>query len=204
MAASEDMRATGRPFQFRCLRCGSALEARSNMCGRPGQCPTCNAEFIVPEMDLQTGLAISHANPGDDGENPTPVHAYAAAGAKAPRIVRLEDDTPVIECPRCDRQCPIRSDNCPACGLPFTMEGMSPGVVTRSGGNARLALTLGMIAAPLSLCGGIGIAPGIIAVALGIFSLANQDHSDRFQALLGMVLGGLACIIAAVVWAEML
>ena len=167
------------------------------MCGQPGQCPTCNATFTVPQMDPRTGLTISHADPGDDGENPTPVHAYAAAGEKAPRIIRLEDDSAVIECPRCERQSPIRSDSCLSCGLPFTMEGMNPSVCTRAGSKASTAVIFALIALPLSFYGGIGIVPGAIACLLGFRSQTGEGTSDRVQAILAILLGGFACVLSA-------
>ena len=105
MSASKDPSPTtgtahGHRFQFRCLRCRSVLEARSSQSGQQARCPTCDASFAVPIIDAQTGLAASDADPGDDGELPTPMHAYAAAGDKAPRIIRKGDDTLAIGCSR--------------------------------------------------------------------------------------------------------
>jgi hypothetical protein len=155
-------------------------------------------------MDSRTGLATRHADPGDDGQNPTPVHAYAAAGEKAPRIIRLEDDTAAIECPRCNQQSPVRSNSCPSCGLPFTMEGMNPSVSTCTDGKVNAALAFSFVALPLSFCGGIGIVPGVIACVLGVYSQMGEQSSDRTRAILAVALGALACVISTIVLAEML
>jgi DNA-directed RNA polymerase subunit M/transcription elongation factor TFIIS len=123
IAAPAERAQPERAYCFRCLRCGSMLEAHAGQAGQAGRCPTCDAGFTIPEFDPRTGAAKGHADPGDDGENPTPMHAYAAAGQHAPKLVRRPDDTLVIECPRCERQSPVSSNNCPGCGLPFTLEG---------------------------------------------------------------------------------
>ncbi len=111
--------ACGPTFRFRCLRCGSVLEARIAQVGERARCPSCDAVFVVPQVDPRTGLALGGADPGHDGQYPAPVHAYAAAGHAAPRIVRLPDDSLVIECPNCLHRTDIKANNCPACGRPF-------------------------------------------------------------------------------------
>src|SRR5947209_11398302 len=40
-----------------------------------------------------------------------PVHAYAAAGERAPRILRRNDGTQNIQCPRCNSVSPITANN---------------------------------------------------------------------------------------------
>ena len=58
------------------------------------------------------------------------------------------------------------------------------------------------MAVPLSFCGGIGIVPGIIACLLGTYSLMSEGSSDRPRAILGVVLGALACVVSAIMLAE--
>lgn len=77
----------------------------------------------MPMVDSVTGRAVSDADPGDDGELPTPVHAYAAAGDMAPIIVRKGDDSLFIRCRLCDHENPVDADCCDRCGRPFTLEG---------------------------------------------------------------------------------
>jgi len=186
----------GRVFHFRCLRCGSVLEGRSRQCGRRGKCPTCGAVFTVPEIDPRTGLAMSHADPGDDGENPTPLHAYAAAGAKAPRIVRKEDDSLAIECPRCNRQSAISASNCQSCGLPFTLEGASRAVTTAVHSvEGTAALVVGLVSLPL-VCVGVGWLPGLVAIALGLHARLKSGYDKDGPAIAGIVLGALACLVS--------
>ncbi|HOW70388.1 MAG TPA: hypothetical protein PKY77_07285 [Phycisphaerae bacterium] len=185
----------GRHFHFRCMRCGSVLEGHSSQSNRHGRCPSCDAVFTVPQVDPRTGLAIQHADPGDDGELPAPVHAYAAAGNKAPRIVRCEDDHLEIECPRCERHSPVHSDSCPGCGLPFTMEAANYSVPTASTEIGSLAAMSGVIALLASLCPGIGLVCGLIALGLGWTALARSKHTTSTGGLVGAILGLISLLL---------
>lgn len=189
-----------RPFHFQCLRCGSVLEARANQACQRGKCPTCDAVFQVPEMDPRTGLARANADPGADGENPTPVHAYAAAGNMAPKIIRESDDSLLIECPRCGEREDISANNCSACGLPFTIEGVSAVAVTTGSSEGKTALLLAVLGLPLSLCGGVGIALGIAAIILGFKSMAGAADRDSWRAAVAIGLGLLDCLVSVGVW----
>ena len=187
---------TGRRFQFQCLRCGSVLEARSTQTGTQGRCPSCAAVFIVPQMDERTGLARTNADPGEDGEFPAPVHAYAAAGTMAPQIVRHDDDRLIILCPRCQNESPVRADNCPKCGLPFTMEGMTFRPPTGETSIGLSAVVLGVVALPLGFCGGVGILPGIVAVGLGLWGCKRPGVWGWSSARVGVGLGLIAILIS--------
>lgn len=163
------------------------------MCGRPGRCPTCGGAFVVPQMDPRSGLAVSHADPGGEHEHPVPLHAYAAAGDKAPRIIRQPDDSLVIACPRCDQQSPIGANKCVSCHLPFTLEAAEFDVPTHAQGMIGVALALSVMGLPLSLCGGVGLAPGGIGAGLATFALLGNPASGRGQAIIALILGLLAC-----------
>lgn len=193
----------GRLFHFQCLRCGSILEARSTQSGQPGKCPTCAAVFVVPEMDPRTGLARSDADPGEDGENPAPVHAYAAAGAMAPRLVRHEDDSLAIECPRCGRESAVTENNCPHCGLPFTMEGVSATAVATASGLAHPALALGIAGLLFNACLGLGAALGLIAIIAGVLALNQRHARNKTVAVAGIVLGAIDCFLGMLIWINM-
>lgn len=194
-----------RALRFRCLRCASVLEASAAQSGREARCPSCDAVFTVPAIDPQTGLAINHADPGDDGELPAPVHAYAAAGHAAPRLVRLPDDTLVIECPNCLRQADIRADGCPGCGRPFTLEGASQVARTSLGEQGHEALVVAILALPLSFCGGFGIVPGLLAVGLGLRRLFRARAGDGSTSqVVAVVLGLAACMISILLLSGML
>lgn len=193
----------GRLFHFQCLRCGSILEARSHQSSQSGKCPTCAAVFVVPEMDPRTGLARGDADPGEDGENPTPVHAYAAAGAMAPKLVRHEDDSLTIVCPRCGKESPVTADNCPTCGLPFTMEGVSATAITNTSNQAHTALLLGLSGLVFNLCIGIGAILGVIAIIVGISALNQRHARNSTAAIAGIVLGVLDCFIGILIWVNM-
>lgn len=183
---------SGRAFRFMCLRCSSVLEARESQCGSGGRCPSCSALFTIPALDPITGLAAGGADSGEDGELPAPVHAYAAAGSKAPRIIRLEDDSLRIVCPRCEHESPVTADTCEDCGMPFTMEGMQP---FGGGPGSSTALWMGVLAMFMGLCPLVGIIPGVLAILLGISSFRKRGGSD---AVAGIILGVLGCAISLV------
>jgi len=156
-------------------------------------------------MDPKTGLAVGHADPGEDGELPAPVHAYAAAGRAAPRIVRLPDDSLVIECPNCRRQTDISANGCPDCGRPFTLEGASQVALAVSSEQGHEAVIVSIIALALSFCGGVGIVPAVIAVILGYRRLSRARAADRSTGpIAAIVLGLVACIISILVFARFL
>lgn len=182
-----------RRLRFACQRCASSLEALASQSGQPGRCPTCGAVFVVPAVDPQTGHADGVAAVPDDGQLPTPVHAYATAGRSAPRIVRRADGTQVIVCPRCRREMPVDADACTGCGQPFTIEGASQpaGAVEPLDNNlAVAALTVGVLGV-LSFCAPV-LAP--VAIGLGVAGIRRATRlgplgTGYSMALAGIILG---------------
>jgi len=203
--ATQGFGGSGIRFQFQCRRCASLLEGDSSQSGQQGMCPTCGGVFGVPYVDASTGLALGQADPGDDGENPTPMHAYACAGDKAPRIIRVDDQTLLIECARCGGRCPITANTCPKCGVPFTIEGQGVQAVSRGSGKGSTALTLGIVALVLSMCLGpfAGIV-GVAAIVMGVLARQEGATHDRGSATAGIVLGIIACAIALIAVAQWL
>ncbi|MEK6642742.1 MAG: DUF4190 domain-containing protein [Planctomycetota bacterium] len=192
-------------FTFSCQRCGSVLEASGDMAARSGRCPTCGAVFTVPDVDPNTGLAAGPATVADDGQLPTPMHAYATAGGKAPTIRRLPNGDSVIVCPRCNRNMPVDANLCGSCGLPFTMEGASTAAESVEYDNAKAtaALTVGVLSL-LTFCFPI---LGVVAVILGLRAMRDArrlgvQQSGRSMAIAGIVCGGLS-ITAFAVWGYM-
>jgi ribosomal protein L37E len=190
-----------RRFTFQCQRCGSVLEGKSDLSGRQGQCPTCAALFTIPEVHPVTGLPLGHGAGDSDSANPTPMHAYAAAGDKAPRILRGENGEIHIHCPRCSGRSDIDADNCAECGLPFTVEGASFKSVSSANTLAMASLVLGLIAVltSLYLVGGL---IGVIAIGFGLqarrqvsISQSGQDRGNRIG-FAGIGLGIVALLIA--------
>jgi uncharacterized C2H2 Zn-finger protein len=189
-------------FTFSCQRCGSVLEASGDMATRSGRCPTCGAVFTVPDVDPNTGLAAGPATVADDGQLPTPMHAYATAGGKAPTIRRLPNGDSVIICPRCNRNMPVDADLCGSCGLPFTMEGATTAAESVEYGNApaTAALTVGVLSL-LTFCFPI---LGIVAILLGVRAIQKANslgpqRTGRSMAIAGIVCGVLS-ITAFAVW----
>src|SRR2546429_179567 len=64
-------------------RCAPALEAHGALPGHLARSPPGGALSPTPRAARRTGLPTGPAIVADDGELPTPMHAYAAAGAKA-------------------------------------------------------------------------------------------------------------------------
>lgn len=182
----------GARFQFRCPCCESMLEARDVQSGRTGNCPTCGAQFLVPELD-RSGVPYEATLIDHDPQDPTPLHAYGASGHQAPRIFRQADGTPGIECPRCRGQTQITADNCPRCGAPFTIDGVTTGE-PRGQGWGSAALILGLIALPLFAV----VVPAAGAVVLaGVSWLRAGGGRPGGAAILGAVLGVLSLGCAA-------
>lgn len=185
-------------FTFSCTRCSSILEASDDLCGRPGRCPTCGGVFRVPPIDPQTGLAAGAAIVEDDGQLPTPMHAYATAGTKAPKIRTRPDGQQVIVCPRCHREMSVDANICTSCGMPFTMEGAE--VVIQTGGGpevntmASAALTVGVLSIP-TFCVPV---LGVVAVILGFIAIRRAESYGPGQPGKRMALVGMICGLASI------
>jgi len=199
LRSSEPVHAAHAParFTFACTRCTSILEGDSRLSGQTGFCPSCGATFSVPAVDKETGLPIGTVKIEDDGQNPTPVHAYANAGERAPRIKRLPNGNTVIVCPRCTANMPIEANLCTACGIPFTIEGATHVARTQPThqGFAALALSLGVLAIPsMAWCAPV-LSP--LAVFFGILGLraakkGGPSRPGHTTSIAAIVLGGIA------------
>ena len=182
-----------RNFNFACSRCESLLEAHTGMSGQTGRCPTCGAGFVVPYLDPRTGLPMK-VDIEDDGQNPTPMHAYGASGQQAPRIVRAPDGTAFIVCPRCESANDIDANNCQSCGVPFTIEGTPTVRTIETDSKAVASLVLGIVSLPLFLF----FVPAILALGFGLLSLrgALSGGTTSKQAIAGVIMGLLSLIFA--------
>lgn len=188
----------GRRFGFNCGYCSSRLEAVESQSNTKGNCPTCGNEITVPILD-RYGRLIDPDTGRIIKQDPHPVHAYAAAGERAPRILRREDGTQVIQCPRCPAVSPIDSNNCRACGMPFTMEGTTADAAGNSNGIAVTSMTLGIIGLFTSC---VPVLP-VLAIIFGGIAIsqisASGSGSGRGMAIAGIVLGGIGTVIGAIV-----
>src|SRR5882757_5152741 len=102
------MRSGGRRYGFNCGYCSSRLEATEAMGAQDGQCPTCGNNITIPILD-RYGRLIDPKTRQIIKQDPHPVHAYAAAGDRAPKILRRTDGKQTIRCPRCPAVSPINS-----------------------------------------------------------------------------------------------
>lgn len=180
-------------FTFSCTRCASILEASGEHCGTTGRCPTCGAVFTIPQVDPRTGVPSSSAFVADDGQLPTPMHAYATAGAKAPKIVRLDSGEDVIICPRCNRQSPLDSNQCKTCGTPYTIEGAE--AVVHGAGNTNGLASAAITVSLLGLC-----IPFIGLVGAGLAIAAMQKSSELGQTRPGYKLAVAALVVGLILF----
>lgn len=187
---------SGIRFTFACSRCGSILEASDQQAGKSGRCPTCGGVFTVPPVDSRTGLAGARGLVAEDGSLPTPMHAYASAGTKAPQIRRESDGRQVIVCPRCNRAMPIDANSCSSCGVPFTLEAANEAVTDHGAGTGNhLALLVGVLSVP-TFCLPI---LGPVAIFMGLAALLNaspgSDPLGRRYARIAIVLGVISVLM---------
>lgn len=181
----------GRRYGFNCQYCSSRLEAVESMAGQEGSCPTCGNAIIIPILD-RYGRLIDPMTGKVVKQDPHPVHAYAANGDRAPKILRREDGSQTIQCAKCKSLSPISSNNCKSCGMPFTMEGTTAEASGASNGFAVASLVLGIIGIP---AGCTFILP-LLGLIFGIVALmqTNRDGTGgRGMAIAGIVCGTIGC-----------
>jgi DNA-directed RNA polymerase subunit RPC12/RpoP len=185
----------GKRYGFNCPYCSSRLEANGAMAAQEGQCPTCGSTITIPIQD-RYGRLIDPKTRQIIKQAPHPVHAYAAAGERAPAILRDEHGNQQIRCPRCSALNPIVANNCRACGMPFTMEGTTLEASGTANGFCVASLVLGILSIP-TFC--IVITP-LLAIIFGIIGLNQVKGSGgggRGMAIAGIICGVVGCIIAA-------
>lgn len=190
-------RGPGRRYGFDCPYCSSRLEASEAMAAREGQCPTCGSTITIPILD-RYGRLIDPLTRQIIRPDPHPVHAYAAAGERAPRVVRREDGGQLIECPRCGATSQVTANNCARCGVPFTMEGTVADATGATNGYCIASLVLGLIGLP---AGCTGIVP-LLAIVLGVVGLgqvARAGGGGRGMAYAGIALGLVGVLLFAAI-----
>jgi DNA-directed RNA polymerase subunit RPC12/RpoP/ribosomal protein L40E len=190
------VRSGGRRYGFNCGYCSSRLEATEAMGAQDGQCPTCGNNITIPILD-RYGRLIDPKTRQIIKQDPHPVHAYAAAGDRAPQIIRQKDSKQIIVCPRCKGASPISANNCKACGMPFTMEGTTLEAAGSSNGFCVASLVLGIIGLPVFCT----VITPILAVVFGIVgynqvSKTSSEGGGRGMAIAGMICGGIGCLMA--------
>ena len=186
----------GKRYGFNCVYCSSRLEATESMAAQEGQCPTCGNSITIPILD-RYGRLIDPITKEILEQDPHPVHAYAAAGDRAPNILRLADGSQSIECPRCKSLSPITANNCKSCGMPFTMEGTTLEAAGTSNGFCVASLVLGIIGLPASCV----VIPSILAIIFGVVGYnqvakMNTESSGKGMAIAGMICGGVGVLLA--------
>ncbi len=185
-----------RRYGFNCAYCSSRLEAAEGQGGQEGQCPTCGNSIVIPLLDRQ-GRLVDPFTRKIIKPDPHPVHAYAAAGGRAPRILREPDGAQHILCPKCQTLNSIAANVCRTCQMPFTMEGISARPAGQSDGFAVASLVLGIIGIP-SAC---ALIPSLLAVVFGVLALAKDKgagaRGGRGMAIAGIVCGGVGLLLFA-------
>ena len=187
----------GKRYGFNCGYCSSRLEANEGMAGQHGQCPTCGNDIIIPILD-RYGRLIDPMTGKIIKQDPHPVHAYAAAGDRAPRILRQPGGAQNIQCPRCQSISPITANNCKSCGMPFTMEGTTLEASGASNGFCVASLVLGIIGIP-AFC---TVITPLLAIIFGIIGYNQASKADvqaggKGMAIAGIICGIIGCLIGA-------
>ncbi|HMB95972.1 MAG TPA: DUF4190 domain-containing protein, partial [Tepidisphaeraceae bacterium] len=187
---------SNKRYGFNCVYCSSRLEATESAAAQEGQCPTCGNTITIPILD-RYGRLIDPITKEIIKQDPHPVHAYAAAGERAPQILRLEDGGQAIECPRCHALSPISANNCKSCGMPFTMEGTTIEAAGSSNGYCVASLVLGIIGLPATCM----ILPSVLAIIFGIVgynqvSRSNVESPGKGMAIAGMICGAVGVMLA--------
>ena len=182
----------GKRYGFNCGYCSSRLEANESMAAQEGQCPTCGNNITIPILD-RYGRLIDPKTRQIIKQDPHPVHAYAAAGERAPRILRSNDGRQTIVCPRCQAMSPISANNCKSCGMPFTMEGTTLEASGTSNGFCVASLVLGIISLP-AFC---AIIPAVLAIIFGVIGYNQVTRSGAEGGGKGMAIAGIVCGIAS-------
>lgn len=186
----------GRRYGFSCPYCSSRLEATESLAATEGQCPTCGSEITIPILD-KYGRLIDPKTRQIIRPDPHPVHAYAAAGARAPKVVRLSDGSQHIQCPRCGAYTSISGNNCRQCGMPFTMEGTTADAVGASNGFCVASLVIGILSIP----GACTMILPVLAIVLGVVgynqAASSQEGSGKGLAVAGICCGAVGGAIAA-------
>jgi DNA-directed RNA polymerase subunit RPC12/RpoP len=193
-------RPAGKRYGFNCGYCSSRLEATEAMAAQEGQCPTCGNNITIPILD-RYGRLIDPKTRQIIKQDPHPVHAYAAAGERAPQILRSPDGKQAIRCPRCGGGSPITANNCKGCGMPFTMEGTTLEAAGSSNGFCVASLVLGIIGLiPCTFA-----IPSALSLIFGIIGYnqigkAGGQGGGKGMAVAGMIMAVLGGVIAFMVW----
>jgi hypothetical protein len=178
---------TGRRYGFLCSYCSSRLEAVESLAGQSGTCPTCGNSIVIPILDYR-GRLIDPTSGQIIKQDPHPVHAYAAAGHRAPQIITPPgSDTPYIRCPRCNRNNNLTANNCLGCGLPFTIEGTVGDAVSGTNTWAVASLVLGIVSIP----GFCFFVPPILAIIFGIIGLRATNQATGTTSGAGLAIAGI-------------
>jgi hypothetical protein len=157
------------------------------MAAQEGQCPTCGNNITIPILD-RYGRLIDPITKQIIKQDPHPVHAYAAAGERAPKILRQATGTQNIQCPRCNSVSAITANNCKSCGMPFTMEGTTLEASGTSNGFCVASLVLGIIGMPT----GCTVITPLLGIIFGIVGL-NQISKGGEGGGRGMAIAGIIC-----------
>jgi DNA-directed RNA polymerase subunit RPC12/RpoP len=196
MNSNNTFRSVGKRYGFNCPYCSSRLEANESMAAQEGQCPTCGNTITIPILD-RYGRLIDPKTRQIIKQDPHPVHAYAAAGDRAPLIKRGNAGQQIIICPRCSANSPITANNCKACGMPFTMEGTTLEAAGTSNGFCVASLVLGVIGIPAACT----VLPALLAVIFGVIGYLQvtregAESSGKGMAIAGTICGTIGCFLA--------
>lgn len=169
--------------------------------GQSGQCPTCGNTIRIPILDRH-GRLIDPATQKVLKPDPHPVHAYAAAGDRAPLIIRTDDGGQSIQCRRCKTLNSVSANSCRSCGVPFTLEGSTTPEKASGNGFATASLTLGIIGVPTCMI----MIPSVLAIVFGVIALfqlsRRGQQSGRGVAIAGITFGSAAFLMMLLMYLD--
>jgi len=170
------------------------------MAAQQGQCPTCGSDIIIPILD-RYGRLIDPVTQEILKPDPHPVHAYAAAGERAPQVLRQNDGSHLIRCSKCNQTSPVTANNCKSCGMPFTMEGTTAQANGASNGFGVASLALGIVGIPFA-CTVIVPLLAIVFGAVAVYQTGKQpgQRGGRGLGIAGIVCGVIGLALAATIF----
>ncbi len=201
-------------IRFDCPKCGAKLKSPFGTEGRSSRCK-CGQAIAVPgasAIEIPTATLLPEEPKASSTSYLSPtmpratksVESTAIEAEKSSAVSSFDFSRSRLEtCPDCSHQVSRSAIECPNCGCPFT----SPKSTTKVGpaGHASgvlalcsLALLFSLSSVPLIAAGthtSAGITLAIAAIGAGTYEISTRRWSS------GAVLGILAGVIAAAIWA---
>ena len=157
------------------------------MAAQEGQCPTCGNTITIPILD-RYGRLIDPKTRQIIKQDPHPVHAYAAAGERAPAIIRGPDGKqidPLPALPAGSARSPPTTARAAACPSRWKARRWRP--PARATGSASRRWCWGSSASPRAA----SCIPPLLAIIFGIIGYNQVARSGAEGGGKGMAIAGI-------------